>query len=38
MLSKLFSKITSFMIKDLFKRERTFSTAILMSVVNVPSS
>ena len=26
------------MIKDLFKRERTFSTAILMSVLNVRSS
>ena len=36
-LSKFLSKIKSFMIKDLFKRERTFNKAILMSVLNVRS-
>ena len=36
--SNLFSKITSFIIKVLFKRERTFSTAKWMFVPNVRSS
>ena len=38
MLSRLISKIASFMIKDLFKREHMFSTATLMSVLNMRSS
>ena len=38
MPSRLISKITLFMIKDLFKRACRFSTAILMSVLNLRSS
>ena len=38
MLSRLLSKITSFMISDLFKRERALSTGFLMSVLNIRTS
>ena len=37
-MSKLLSKIRSWMINDLFKSERTFSTAILVFVPSVRSS